>query len=327
MPDMPIKRQTNRGELYPPVMPYSSGHLEVDDLHTLYWEQCGNPDGVPVVLLHGGPGDCITPAHRRFFDPDFYRIILFDQRGCGRSTPHAALERNTTQDLVEDIEKLRRKLGIEKWHIAGGSWGSTLALAYAQTHPDGCLGLILRSIFLMRRQEIDWMLYGTRRFFPDVWEAFAGHLPEDERADLLEGYYKRLTSGDIQVQSSAAKVWNNYESTCATLIPQGERVYATEEDVSHAVCIARMETHYFRNNMFTPETQLLDNVDRIRHIPGVIVHGRYDMLCPVQTAYELHQRWPEARLIVVPDAGHSAMEPTLRAELIMAGERMKDISP
>jgi proline iminopeptidase len=311
-----------RSELFPPIDPYQTGMMQVDDLHTIYWEQSGNPEGVPVLFLHGGPGAGASPTHRRFFDPAHYRIVIFDQRGAGRSTPVGETRNNTTELLIRDIEQLREQLGIDRWHVFGGSWGSTLALAYAQAHPQRCLGLILRGIFLMRRCEIEWFLYSMRMIFPEAWAEFAGRIPEEERGDLLEAYHRRLNAADPAQRMAAAKTWSIYEGACSTLLPSPALVSASGED-NHALGLARIEAHYFRNNLFTPEDRLLREVDRIRDIPTVIVQGRYDIVCPVVTAEELHRAWPEAEYIVVPDAGHSAMEPGIRAALVAAVERFK----
>ncbi|HYG91644.1 MAG TPA: prolyl aminopeptidase [Azospirillum sp.] len=313
-----------RSELFPPIDPFSSGMLRVDDLHTIYWEQCGNPRGVPVVFLHGGPGAGASPTHRRFFDPHHYRIVILDQRGAGRSKPLGEVRRNDTDLLVQDLEMLRRHLGIERWLLFGGSWGSTLALAYAETHPQRCLGLILRGIFLMRWQEIDWFLYHMRVIFPEAWTTFVGHIPEVERGDLLEAYWKRLDSPDPAVRMAAARAWSVYEGACSSLLPSPELIAASGED-THALGLARIEAHYFRANRFTPEDRLLRDVNRIRHLPAVIVQGRYDIVCPIATADELRRAWPEADYRVVSDAGHSAMEPGIRAALVQATERFKDV--
>jgi proline iminopeptidase len=313
-----------RSELFPPIDPFETGSMPVDDLHTLYWEQCGNRQGVPVVFLHGGPGAGAAPTHRRFFDPAFYRIVILDQRGAGRSTPLGEVRNNTTPLLIDDLERLRRQLGIPRWLLFGGSWGSTLALAYAQAHPDRCLGAILRGIFLMRWQEIDWFLHHMRTIFPEPWAAFVSHLDPGERGDLLESYWRRLDSADPQVRIAAARAWSVYEGACSSLIPSPDLIAASGED-NHAIGLARIEAHYFRNNRFTPEDQLLREIGRIRHLPGIIVQGRYDVVCPIATADELHRAWPEALYQVVPDAGHSAMEPGVRAALVQATERFKDI--
>ncbi|OYD86268.1 prolyl aminopeptidase [Azospirillum brasilense] len=312
-----------RSELFPPIDPYQTGFLPVDEIHTLYWEQSGNPRGVPVLFLHGGPGAGASPTHRRFFDPGHYRIVVMDQRGAGRSTPLGEVRRNTTELLVEDAERLRRQLGIERWLLFGGSWGSTLALAYGQTHPERCLGLILRGIFLMRKTEVDWFLYSMRTIFPEAWATFAGHIPPEERGDLLEAYWRRLNAPDAATRMAAARVWSMYEGSCSSLLPSPELIATSAED-THALGLARIEAHYFRSNRFTPEDKLLRDVHRIRHLPGAIVQGRYDIVCPIASADELRRAWPEADYRVVPDAGHSAMEPGIRAALVQATERFKE---
>jgi proline iminopeptidase len=311
-----------RTDLYPPIEPHASGLLRLDSRHQMYWEESGNPRGLPVLFLHGGPGAGATPAHRRFFDPTVYRIVIFDQRGAGRSIPHGELTDNTTPLLIEDIETLRRHLGVETWHVFGGSWGSTLALAYAEAHPERVSALILRGIFLCRKSEIEWFLYGVRAVFPEAWRAFAGFLPKPERGDLLESYFRRLTDPNPAIHMPAARAWSTYEGACSTLLPSPETVTAFGED-RMALGLARIEAHYFRHNIFLPENALLDNVDRIRRIPAVIVQGRYDMVCPIVTADDLAQVWPEAEYVIVPDAGHSAMEPGIRAALVTAMEKFK----
>ncbi|ASG19788.1 prolyl aminopeptidase [Nitrospirillum viridazoti] len=313
-----------RGDLFPPLEPYRTGTLAVSGLHTIYWEEAGNPDGAPVVFLHGGPGAGASPTHRRFFDPRHYRIVILDQRGAGRSAPLGEIRENGIPDLISDLELLRSVLEIDRWLVFGGSWGSTLALAYAQAHPERVKGLVLRGIFLMRQQEIDWFLYDMRTFFPEAWSTFVAHIPVNERGDLLEAYYRRLTSADPQTRMAAARVWSVYEGACSTLLPSPELVSASGED-NHALGLARMEAHYFRNNKLSPEAALLENIDRIRHIPAIIVQGRYDVVCPIRTADELHRAWPEADYIVVPDAGHSAMEPGIRSALVQATERFKTL--
>jgi proline iminopeptidase len=313
-----------RTELFPEIEPFAAGRLAVDGLHTLYFEESGNRDGVAVVVLHGGPGAGGSPSHRRFFDPDFYRIIVFDQRGAGRSTPHGELRHNTTQHLVGDLEALRSHLRIERWLLFGGSWGSTLALAYAQARPQHCLGLVLRGIFLCRRSEIDWFLYGMRNVFPEDWRSFAGHVSEQERQDLLAAYWRRLDDPDPAVQIAAARAWSTYEGACSTLLPSADTVaYFSGDRV--ALGLARIEAHYFRHGGFLAHNQLLANVQRVRALPGVIVQGRYDMVCPIATADELYQAWPEAQYVVVPNAGHSAWEPGIRAALVSATERFKTV--
>lgn len=311
-----------RAELYPQIEPYSAGMLDVDGLHRMYWEQSGNPMGIPVVFLHGGPGAGSTATHRRFFDPRFYRIVVYDQRGAGRSTPLGELRNNTTPHLVEDIETLRKYLAIERWLVFGGSWGSTLALAYAQSHPARCTGFILRGIFLCRKSEIDWFLYGLKNLFPEKWHAFADAIPANEQCDLLTAYYKRLVDPDPGVHMPAAHAWSVYEGSCSTLLPNPETVAYFANDVV-SLGLARIEAHYFTHDIFLPENSLLENITRVRHIPAVIVQGRYDAVCPIVSANDLHRAWPEGEYIVVPDAGHSAWEPGICAELVKAAERFK----
>ena len=309
-------------QLYPEIEPYSAGMLKLDAVHAMYWEQSGNPQGAPVLFLHGGPGAGAAPAHRRFFDPAHYRIVVFDQRGAGRSTPLGELRDNTTPHLVADIELLRQHLGIERWLVFGGSWGSTLALAYGEAHPGRCAGFILRGVFLCRKSEIEWFLYGLRNFFPEAWRAFAEVVPAAERRDLLAAYYRRLTDPDPGIHLPAARAWSTYEGTCSTLLPSPETVaYFAGDGV--ALGLARVEAHYFSHDIFMPENALLANVARIRHIPCTIVQGRYDAVCPIVTADELHCAWPEVEYIVVSEAGHSAWEPGICAELVRATEKMK----
>ncbi|MCB9982064.1 MAG: prolyl aminopeptidase [Rhodospirillales bacterium] len=312
-------------DLFPAITPYSSGFLEVDDTHTLYWEQSGNPDGVPILFLHGGPGAGATPVHRRFFDPEHYRIVIFDQRGSGRSHPLGSLENNTTAHLVSDIEALRAHLSIKRWHIFGGSWGSTLSLAYAIRHPAQCISLILRGIFLCEQDEIDWFLYDMRNIFPEAWEQFAGFIAAERQDDLLNAYYEILTGDDKRQQMEAAIRWSLYEGACASLLPNYETI-TTDEQKGHALALARMEAHYFVHEVIRPENSLLNHMDTLRNIPATIIHGRYDVICPIRTAHRLHQLWPEADYIVVPDAGHSALDPALRSRLIEATERAKTLS-
>ncbi|UIE38024.1 prolyl aminopeptidase [Leptodesmis sichuanensis] len=309
-------------ELYPPITPYQSGMLQVSDLHQIYYEQSGNPQGKPVVFLHGGPGGGSIPMYRQYFNPDRWRIIIFDQRGCGKSTPHAELRENTTWQLVADIETLRTHLGIDQWVVFGGSWGSTLSLAYSQTHPERCLGLILRGIFLLRQKEIHWFYQaGASYIFPDAWEEYLKPIPPDERQDLLTAYYKRLTDPDRTVQLTAARAWSVWEASTSKLF-QDPALISTFAADEFAAAFARIECHYFMNKgFFETENQLIEQVDRIRHIPAVIVQGRYDVVCPMVSAWELHQAWPEAEFIVIPDAGHSMMEPGIRSALIEASDR------
>jgi proline iminopeptidase len=310
-------------ELFPEIEPYQSGMLPLDGLHTMYWEQSGNPDGVPVVFLHGGPGAGTSPKYRRFFDPSFYRIILFDQRGAGRSTPLGELTDNTTPHLVEDIETLRRHLGIGQWLVFGGSWGSTLALAYGEAHPESCLGFILRGIFLCRRSEIDWFLYGARNIYPETWRQFAEFLPENERVDLLAAYHKRLNDPDPAIHMPAARAWSVYEGSMSTLLPNPE-VVAHFSDDTVALGLARIEAHYFTHDIFLPQNALLDNVHRLRQLPCIIVQGRYDIVCPIVSADDLTRAWPEAEYVIAPDGGHSALDTPIRSSLLDATERFKD---
>lgn len=311
-------------ELYPPIEPYDSGRLQVSPAHNIYYEQCGNPEGQPVVFLHGGPGGGLIPDYRRFFDPAAYRVVLFDQRGSGQSTPHAELEGNTTWDLVEDIEKLRTRLGVENWHVFGGSWGSTLALAYAETHPERVRSLTLRGIFLCRPKEIRWFYQeGASWIFPDVWEEYEKVIPEDERGDFVSAYYRRLTSEDEAVRVEAARAWSVWEGSTSKLLFDYAMIEKFD-DPEFALAFARIECHYFMNNAFFPtENHLIENVGKIRHIPATIVQGRYDVVCPILSAWELHKAWPEADFRVVADAGHSATEPGIIHELVSATDRFK----
>lgn len=360
-------RPQRRTALYPPAAPTATGRLELDSLHRMYWEVSGRADGVPVVFLHGGPGAGCHPHHRRYFDPRHYRVILYDQRGAGRSEPVGELRDNTTQHLVADLERLREHLGIEHWVLFGGSWGSALALAYGEAHPERCLGLILRGIFLGRTTEVDWFLNGMGRFFPEAWRRFAEYLPEAERDDLLAGYYRRLVDPDPAVHLPAAKSWAAYEGACSTLRHDG-KAEAVEGDASRAAfTLARIEAHYFTNRMFMADGELLANVGRLGGIPAIVVQGRYDMVCPIASADALVRAWPagaadpgcadsaalrsaaaggfaEARAAtarqrpgtfgedgleyhVIPDAGHAASEPGTRAALMAATETFKSLQP
>ena len=308
--------------LYPPLEPFRTGRLQVPGGHELYYEESGNPTGKPVVFLHGGPGGGTNPQHRRFFHPEAYRIVLFDQRGCGRSTPHASLDANTTWDLVQDIERLRGQLGIERWQVFGGSWGSTLALAYAQRHADRVTELVLRGIFLVRRHEIQWFYQrGTSFIYPDRWERFVEHIPVAERGDLVTAYHTRLTSEDPDTRLEAARRWSGWEGATSKLIPDSELTAHMEED-SVALAMARIEAHYFVNRGFLEtEDQLLRDIERIRSIPAVIVQGRYDVVCPPTSAWELHRAWPEADFVITPDSGHSAFDPPNSRALVAATDR------
>ena len=308
--------------LFPEIEPYETGTLQVDDRHVLYWEQCGNPGGKPVVMLHGGPGGGCSTKMRRFHDPAKYRIVLFDQRGAGRSTPHAGLEDNTTWDLVADIEKLRRRMDVERWQVFGGSWGSTLALAYAQAHPDRVTELVLRGIFLLRRWELEWFYQeGASHLFPDAWERYLDAIPEVERHDLIGAYHRRLTGDDEAVRLAAARAWSVWEGATSFLQPD-EGFVTGHEDAAFALAFARIENHYFVNGgFFEEEGQLLRDAHRIAHIPGVIVHGRYDVVCPLRSAWDLHKAWPRAELVVNPAAGHSAFEAENTHALVEATER------
>lgn len=310
--------------LYPEIEPFDSGMLPVSDIHSIYWERVGNPDGIPVVFLHGGPGGGLIPMYRQFFDPAAYHVILFDQRGSGRSQPHAELRENTTWDLINDIEALREEFSVEKWFVFGGSWGSTLSLAYAINHPNRCLGLILRGIFLTRRKELLWFYqYGASEIFPDYWERYRDTIPEDERDDFMAAYYKRLTSDNEAVRLEAARAWSTWEGATSKLYPDKSLMEHWEGE-HEALSLARIECHYFMNNSFFPsENYLIENVDKIRHIPTVIVQGRYDVVCPMSSAWELHRAFPEAEFYVVPDAGHSVSEPGITSALVEAMDRFK----
>jgi proline iminopeptidase len=309
--------------LYPPITPYASGMLETAGVHRIYWETSGNPAGIPVVFVHGGPGSGTSPRQRQFFDPVRYRIVLFDQRGCGRSTPHGELADNTTPHLIADMEALRAALGIESWLVFGGSWGSTLALAYAEARPERCSGVVLRGIFLCRKSEIDWFLYGIRAFFPEAQRQLAEFIPKAERDDLLGAYHRRLIDHDPAVHRPAAHRWASFEASCSTLLPDPDLVAAFGNE-KPALSLSRIEAHYFVNNIFLPDNSLLANVERIRSIPAVIVQGRYDAVCPIVTADDLARAWPEARYVIVADAGHSAFEPGIARELVAACDRFTE---
>jgi proline iminopeptidase len=322
-------RSTNaepRRTFYPEIAPYRTGFLKVSSEHTLYFEESGNPEGKPAVFLHGGPGSGTSPKQRRFFDPARYRIVLFDQRGCGKSRPHASLKDNTTWDLVSDVEALREHLGIERWLVFGGSWGSTLALAYAEKHPSRVTELVLRGIFLLRRWELEWFYQrGTSLLYADAFEKYVSVIPPEEREDLISAYYKRLTSDNSVVQKEAARAWSVWEASTSYLLQDQDYIRSCAGD-EFSLAFARIECHYFVNKGFlSRENQLIEDVGSIRHIPAVIVQGRYDVVCPMQSAWELHKAWPESELHVVPDAGHSAFEPGIIHELIGATDRFAKV--
>ena len=314
-----IQPSSDRRPLYPEIEPFQHGHLKVSDLHEIYWEQCGNPNGKPVVFLHGGPGGGAGAKYRRYFDPEAYRIILFDQRGCGRSTPHAELRENTTWHLLDDIVKIREHLSVDTLQVFGGSWGSTLALSYAQKHPERVTELVLRGIFMLRRSELEWFYQeGASHMFPDAWEHYLKPIPEVERGDLISAYYRRLTSDDTNVRKEAAKAWSIWEASTSFLFQDQEHIdHAAGDEFADA--FARIECHYFVNGgFFEREDQLLHDVDKVRHIPTVIVQGRYDVVCPARSAWDLHRAWPEAKLEIVADAGHSAFEEGILDRLVRA---------
>ena len=305
--------------LYPLLAPRRHGMLSVDALHTIYWEECGNPDGVPVVFLHGGPGAGLSPQHRRFFDPAHYRVILFDQRGAGKSTPLGEWRDNTTQLLIADLERLRIGFGIEKWLVFGGSWGSTLALAYGETHPQRCLGFILRGIFLCTDAEIDWFINGVRWFYPELYDEFAAPIPPAERADLLAAYRRRILCDDPALYWPAVRSWSRFEGRRVFLLPQPDEAPNDALDLG----LGRLEVHYMANRAFLDDDQLLRDVGRINHLPALIVQGRYDVICPPLSAHRLHQAWPGSRLRMIPDAGHGALESGNAHALVAATEQFK----
>lgn len=308
--------------LYPEIAPFDNGRLKVSPVHELYYEQSGNPKGKPAVFLHGGPGGGLVPEYRRYFDPEIYRLVLFDQRGAGKSTPHASLEDNTTWHLVEDIERLREHFGIERWLVFGGSWGSTLSLAYAQTHPKRVNALVLRGIFLCTPKEITWFYQdGANAIFPDTWEEYVREIPEAERVDLLHAYHRRLMSDNEAVRLKAAKAWSIWEGSTSKLFPDQNLIEHFAEPET-ALALARIECHYFVNNVFfDSDNYLIEHIDKIRNIPTVIVQGRYDIVCPIMSAWELHRAWPEAQLKIIPDAGHSISEPGIIDALVEATDR------
>jgi proline iminopeptidase len=313
-------RMEPRTELYPAIEPYDSGMLPLDGIHTMYWEVSGNPLGVPVLFLHGGPGGGCSAEHRRFFDPALFRVVLFDQRGAGCSTPLGEVTHNTLSHLIADIETLREYLGVERWLVFGGSWGSTLGLAYGQKHPERVRGFVLRGIFLGRQSEIDWFLFGLRHVFPEAWRKFVEMLPPDERADPLRGYARRLFDADARVHLPFARAWSEYEASCSTLLPNPELVRHFSDD---AIGLARLEAHYFLHRCFLAPDQLLNEMYRVRHLPAAIVQARYDMVCPIASADALARAWPGARYVVVPDAGHSVWEPPVRSAVMREVELLK----
>lgn len=308
--------------LYPEIKLNNKGFIQVSDIHKIYWEESGNPNGKPVIFVHGGPGGGVSPETRRFFNPDQYRIIQFDQRGCGKSTPHACVEENTTWDLIADMETIREQLLIDKWQVFGGSWGSTLSLAYAIKHPNRVLELVLRGIFLLRRAELQWFYqFGASQIFADAWKDYYEFIPENERDDLMRAYQKRLFGEDKQQQLMAARHWSVWEGSTCHMIPDNSHIEETADD-HFALAFSRIENHYFMNKgFFADENWILDNIDMIRHIPTVIVQGRYDVVCPMTSAYDLHKAFPESELIIVPEAGHSAFEPHIITELIKATDK------
>ncbi|MFP6710905.1 MAG: prolyl aminopeptidase [Rhodospirillales bacterium] len=309
-------------QLYPDIEAYAKGMLDLDGHHQMYWEVSGNPDGVPVVFLHGGPGAGAAPSHRRFFDPEHYRIVIFDQRGSGRSKPFADIKNNTTQHLIADMETLREHINIEKWMVFGGSWGSSLAMAYGIEHPNRTSGFILRGIFLCTQKELNWFLEGIKTVFPENWRDFRDFIPEPERGDLLAAFHKRLIDPDRSIHEPAARVWARFEGACSTLLPNPRSVAGMDSGRA-ALALARIEAHYFVNDLYLADDYFFSNLDSIRSIPAVMVQGRYDMVCPMVTADKLAQNWPESKLVIVPDAGHSAMEPAIRSALVAATEHFK----
>ncbi len=313
-------------ELFPNIEPFNTFSLPVSDLHTIYVEESGNKNGKPVIFLHGGPGGGVDPKYRRYFDPEKWRIIMFDQRGCGKSTPFAELEENTTWDLVSDIEKIRNHLSIDKWVVFGGSWGSTLSLAYSQTYPDSCKGLILRGIFLVRKKELDWFYQeGASNIFPDRWESFLEPIPVEKRDNLMQAYYEILTGEDHSKKIEAAKAWSTWEGSTVKLL-EDENFISDFSDDKFAEAFARIECHYFMNNCwFDSDNHLIENMHKIKHIPGVIIHGRYDIVCPVIQAWDLHKAWPEADLHIIPDAGHSIFEDGIKNKILEYTDRFSNL--
>ena len=308
--------------LYPKISPHATGMLQVSSMHTIFWERSGNPEGEPVIVIHGGPGGGSQPAYRQYFNPEKFDIIQFDQRGCGKSTPYAELQENNTQNSVADIEALREHLGLDSWHVFGGSWGSTLALIYAQNHPSRAQSLILRGIFMCRKSELQWFYQqGASHVFPDAFEPYSQHIPPEERSDLITAYYQRLTHEDVEIRRAAAKEWTRWEMATSRLFPDPEYLEKAE-DLDFAVAFARIECHYFINGILVEDGHILNNAGKVKHIPTVIVQGRYDMVCPTVSAWELHKALPESKLIIVPDAGHSMGETSIARELVNATDNI-----
>ncbi|AEE88152.1 Proline iminopeptidase [Francisella cf. novicida Fx1] len=310
--------------LYPEIEPYNQEFLKVSDIHTIYFEECGNPNGKPALFIHGGPGGGIQPSYRQYFNPDKYRVILVDQRGCGKSTPFAELKENTTQDLIEDFEKIRKKLNIDKWMLFGGSWGSTLGLAYAQAYPEVVTELVLRGIFLGREKELSWLYqHGASMVFPDMWEKYIEPIPVEQRKDFISAYYSILTGDDEELKQKAAIAWSVWEASTSKLFVDKKSIDRYGED-KFSLAFARIECHYFKNKLFIEEAQLLKEADKIKDIPGVIVQGRYDMVCPAVSAWDLHKVWPKAELDIIADAGHSISEPGILEALVRATDKFTD---